>query len=1094
MKRLLLPVELQSQVVTQGLNNTMTKEHAGTPNDGVHFNGRPSVQQTTADHHQGTVSQWPAAQNTSSYFYYMSVNTSQQNPFMQMETPLPPNGLQVNCNQGNLYQDSQLINSHPPQSSLQKPKADYFQQNVAAQWKPQGANRWTQYNNLVPKRSMKESHSSRTGMTTKPGLPSSTTRTSLPHQQRVNMGQCESSLTHNNKVIYNHCNVENNTQQAMGYYHRPHSYIAQSQQPSGDNHLVNMPIQQGTHVSCVSQRTQQHPAQLSPTFHSKEANTQSDKDKAISRIIDSLQCFCPVNQDVCSTANNSSLYRGVHSSITTQPVPTNASNTHQSLVIIPGGTLSEYVPVISPPEDMAGSSQKPPFVPHKVLNVSMIDQNKSLGKEVRNSQSPEAPLSTTEEECTVNSPSGHTNTKAIAVVQPLSPQSCQVPSSHEAFDTVGFKTADIRSPGSLQEVSEKTVSAQELRPRLAGKTSADQHEGPMSPPADVSRSQSCESGDDPEASISKSSSAPTVNWTIQDLQKLIENEEAAQQKYSDLVDGRIKLWQLFRKSFRTYEARKDLFHLFVECKRFMTNHVTPDTVMTQLKPGGENQEYQILRDNSLYTEPPFRSTWLNIEQLDDIDKEFGFPPCLRHTRIQKMDSQWDLATAARGSPEATEKDLKQTEPKLGESDVEKQGESSPIRDLSPDHTQDGDSPDPCYSFKIRVLSPEEAKLIYKCTESPERHSEGAHVENQDSAHHQPEKDASVAADVPVLTVAQLNETDCPIEEVCCLSRLVGNIFESSEPLVKCQCGVKQSVKAVIDITESDSDDSVTEIGEVIILTENQKDNPPGTDYASVYPKIDSVYTQADSESIQSIFSAAYDSRIENPSGSDAEISSLIWEGKGKKLSDVSSVETKEQTPVSTKTAPLQDVNLTGTSKKESKPEARAVSPVSKESSWCKLASKVESQLSTGPEVPVELAGRNHLDSDTVGAHLVLFGSVQKGTGKTYERKRHFSSEGAVCTSSKPPEVLSVMRQFSETLPVQEKSVKNKIFEIWRESFPVKPLKRRGKNTERSPFSLGAQEKQPGSPEKTLKLLNPSLRTSDGSQCKLVTKCISPGEL
>lgn len=1082
---------LQSQVVNLAVNDTAMKEDAESPNNRVYFKGRTSFQQT-AYLHQGAGSQWPAAQNTSSCIYYTS------------------NGLQVNCSQDNFYQDSRFINSHPPQSSLQKPKADYLQQNVPAQQKPQGANQWNQYNVWVPKCGMKDSHSSQTGMTVKPALPSSTTATLPPYQQRVNTGQCE-SLTHNN-----HCNRENNTQQATGYYHRPHSYITQSQQPSRDNFLKNMPIQQGAHVPCMGQRTQQHPAQISPMFHSKEDNTHSDKDKTIARIIDSLKNVCPVNQDVCTTANNSSLYRGVLSSITTQPMPTNTSNTRQSSVFIPGETLPEYISVILPIHDMAGSSQRTPYVPRNVLKVPMIDQNKSVGKELRNSQSPETPPSATEENYAVNSPSGLTNSKAIAVVQPLSQQSCQVSSNHEALDAVGYKSAVAGSCESLPEVSEKTVYAQELSSRLAGKTLADEHDAQMTPPSDVPRSQSCESAEDPEASVSMSS-GPTVTWTIKELQKLIETEETTQQKWSDLVDGRIKLGQLFAKNLRTYEARKDLFRLLRECKIFLNRHITPDTVLEQLKPGVEKQRYQILGDNDLYTEPPFTSMWLNInDQLDDIDKEFGFPPCLRCTRAQKMDNQMDLVAVASITPEHTdcevsEKDLKQAEPRLTEYDVEKHVESSPIRAASPDDTQDGDSPDPCYSFKIQVLSPEEAKLIYERPESPEQHSVVARVENQDSDR-QPEKDAcsSVAGDVPDLSFALLNETDCPIEEVCCLSKLVGNIFESNPPLVKCQCNAKKSIRSVIDITESDSDDSVTEIMdiyekspcEVIIVIENKNDNPSRTDDASLYPKIDAVYACADSESIPSIISAACDSKIENPGGSDIEICKLISEGEDKKLSDVSSdssVETKEQTPVSTKSAPLPDVNLTGQSKRESKPETPAVFPLFKESSPCNLTTKVESQLSTRPEVSVDTAMRKHLDSNSKAAQLVLFGSVQS-PGKTYKRKRHFSSEGAVCTSSKPPEVLSVplrsmKRQFSEPLPVQEQSVKNKIFEIWRKSFPVKSLNRQGKNTQRSALSLRAPEKQAVSPEKKkLKLLDLSQRPSDGFQCRMETKCISPGEL
>ena len=1110
MTRLLLPIELPSQIMSLEMENTTTKEHAGTlNNNGVYHNDRTSGLHT-AYHHQGDGSQWSAAENTGSCIYYISLNASQQNSFMQTGTPLLPNGLQVNCNQDNFYQDSRFLNSNVPQSNLRNPEADYLQ-NVPAHWTPQGANQPKQYNILVPKHMMKDSHSRDPGMTVKSVLPSSTTTTAQPHQQRGHTGQCETHLTHNNQVVYNHCLAEHNTQQATAYYRTPHSYISQSQQASRDNRL---PIQQGMHVSCMDQRARQYPARLSPTFHSKEAIAQSDKDKAISRIIDSLKSFYPVHQDVLSTANYSSLYKGAQSGIATQPTPTTTSNTSQSSLFIPEETLSEHISVMSVTQDMAGSSQRTPYVPGNVLCVPTIDQNKSVGKKLRNSQSPEAPPPA-KEEVAVHSSSGHGNLKAIAVVQPLYQQSSQVSSNPEAFDAIGYKAAATGSCESLQEIPEKTVCEQALSSRLTGKTLTEQHDALITPPSDVPRSQSCESADDPEASISKSSSGPTVTWTIKKLQRLIKAEESAQQKRSDLpVDRRTELCQLFRKNLGTLEARQKLLYLFGECKRFVMKHVTPNTVLTQLKPGVENQHYHILRDNSLYTEPPYRSTWLNInDQLDDIDREFGFPPSLRCPHMQRLDSQTDPVTAGSIAPEqvdneVSDKGFKQPEPKLMESDVEKQVESSPNRAASPDDTQDGDSPDPCYSFKIQVLSPDKAKLIYERTESPEQQSKVACVEDQDS-NHQAEKDASssVAGDVPHFSVALLNETDCPIEEACCLSRLVGNIITSNPPLVKCKCGTKKSLKAVIDITGSDNEDSTTEMMDIsrkspceaIVLIETQTHNLSSTDDASLYPKTKGVYTCADSDSLQSIISAACEGKIENSRASEIKISSLTSEGEDEKLPDVSSdssVET-EQAPVSAKTAPMPDVSLTSDSNKERKAESCEVLPLFEEPSYSKLTSAVESQLSAGSEVSVEPPVRKHSEANRKAAQLVLFGSVQSPT-KTHKRKRHFSSESAVCTSSKPPEVLSVQlhsmkRQFSEPLSVQEESAKKKIFETWRKSFPVNPLKQRGKNTRSSALSLRAQEKQSVSTEK-LKLLNLSLKSSDGLQCRMGRKRSSSGEL
>lgn len=1051
--RLLLPAELQSQVVNLAINNAMMKDHAGTPNNGAYLNGRTTLQQTTAYLHQGAGSNW---QNTSSCIYYTSLNTSRQNPPMQIRTPLHPNAHQVNCNQGNFYQDSRSINPYPPQSSPHNPKANYLQKNVPAQWKPQGANNWKQYNVPVVESRVQSVHSSDNRMLT---------TTSPSYQQRVNTGPCESSLTHNNQVFYNRSICEPNTQQPPSYYHK-HNYICQSQPPSRDYYLQNMPVQEGTRVPFMGQGSLHYLNQQGLTLHSKEANMQSDKNRRISAIVDSLKSYS-VNQDACSTANNSSLYRGVQSSITPQPMPTNPSNTRQSSVFTPGETSSEYIPVTPPPQDMAGSS---PETPH-VVNWPVINQNKSVGEELRNSLSPEE--QSTEEDSTVSP--GHTNLKAIAVVQPLSQESFQVSSNRKDFDTVGYEYAATSSCESHQDVSELPESPQELSSRLAGETLADQHHAQMTPPPDVPRSQSCESRDDLEASTSKGSPGPTAPLTFKEMPNLIETEETPQEKCSNLVDSRNKLHLLFIKNFSTCKAWKEVSNLVTESKKFVKKHRTQETTLLPPEPGRETQHYSILGDNDLYTEPPFKSLWLNInDQLDDIDKEFGFPPCLKSTHRQKMDSQMDLITPTSITPgqtdrEVPEKDLKQAEPKLVEPEVE----SSPIRAASPDHTQDSDSSDSCYSFKIQVLPPEEAKMIHEQTSGPEQHNEVAPVENQDSDC-QPERDAcsSVARDVPDSSIALLNDTEAPMENICCLSTLMESYLKPNQPLFRCQCSAKKSVQVIIDLTgsDSDSDDSVTEMMDIsrkspyeeMVLIENKEDNdPPSTDDAF-------LSTCADSESIQSVISTACDSNIENPSNSDTERSSLISKGEEMKFSDISSdsgEETEEQTPVATKTAPLPDDE----SKTERSPEPQALFP-----------------LDNTAEVSVEPPVEKHLDSNSKAAQLVLYGSVPS-PGKTHKRKRHFSCD---FSTLRPPEVLSVplssvKRQLSERLPAQEQSVKSKIFDIWRKSFPVKSLKPQGR---KQTLSLKTREKQAGSPErKKLKLL-------DSSQRPVETKWVSPGEL
>lgn len=1041
-------------------DDAMRNANAQMSTSGPYFDGRMSVQQASTFHPLGAGSQQPAAADVSSCNYSL-LGTSQQSSFMQNGTPLPSNGLKV-IHQCNFYQDSQFIHSHPPQLSLQKPNSEYSQQNVASHWKPQVTDQqaWMQYQS--PNASMHK-HSvilqnSDSGMKTKPSESSGTTATttSLPHQQRLYTGQYGFPFPHNNRVIYKRLNKNNDTQQS--YLHRLQSYNTKFRQTRRDNHIDNMPSHQGVQVSQVGQRSQQHPAQLSPIFHSKEVNNKIEDE--ILRIADDLRNSYPLNQDVCAPSNNSSQYRGVQSNFSNQPVATNTSNTGQSSVFSPREALCEHCPIISSTQSAASSLQKSHCV---VLNLLMVDQNNSLGKESGNSQTPKPDV-----DCSVNSPPGRTNSKAVAVVQPLSQQSSQVYSNLEVFDADGCKPAAISPCNPPTEVSEKTVCAQDLGSTPAGKMLVDQNDAQQTL--------------GPDAPTSKISSDLTVTWTIKELQQLIRAEEKAQQKCTDLPDDmRSKVHRLFIKNVRALESRKNVLCFLRECKIFLKSHIMSDTVITQLKPGFENtlEHYHVLRDNHLYSEPPFRSLWLNVnDQLDDIDKEFGFPPCLRYPCRSTTNSQPSLVATADVTPdktvtESSHKDFSlvepksveseveaQVEPKLVESEMEAQSpsvECSPVQAASDDDMEDGNSPNPYYSFEIQILPPDEAKLIYEQTESLEQPSEAACVQSRD-LEHQPEEDVSSSVSsggCPRLDITLLNGTevtlDSPVEEVCCFSRLVENIFEPNLLQDKCQCGEKQSIIAVVNLTDGD---------------------PSGGS------------TPAHSVTIHSISSTGSDDEVENPDDSHINISSHASEGEEKNLCDVSSdsVEHEQQTPVIRTVAPVPDVDLTR--KSENEPRGHAGSSLPD-----------KSQLSADLEVSGNTSVRRQ--SKSKAAQLVLYGSEQNPVNPS-KRKRCFSSEGAVCAMLMPPEVLSVplrslKRRLSEPLPAPEQSVKSKIFDIWKKSFPVTPLKGRRKNPHKCATSPGAKEKPQESPERNLKSksLKSKPRPKDGAKHRMVT---SPGEL
>eukprot|EP00066_Takifugu_rubripes_P016283 XP_011605549.1 PREDICTED: uncharacterized protein LOC105416914 [Takifugu rubripes] len=1141
-------------LLTRLLQEEITEDTMGMESPRTYVNGgRPPV----TFHYTGAVSLLPAAENTSSCNYYQLQNSSQQSSLVQN-----PNGLQV-INESNVYPDSQFINSRPPHSYVQKPNADSLQQSGPVHLNPHGVVQQTptQYHSSNVTMHNRDVNILRTGDTSMTALMSGApTTTSLSQQQRVDTCHNRSSLTHNNQNVYSRCNRGNENWQQIYYSQRIQSYIKKLQKHRRDGHCEIRQSQQGVPVSHQGQRTQQHPPPPYTTSHSKEAIKQHDREKILLGMTEDRRSSYPINQVNCSPTNNTSLYRGVQSKMN-QPMETNTSNAGQPSMYIPVQSLTESIPVITLKQNMALSSENGSYVR---LNLLVVDQNNSSP----HSSALDTLPSATEDTCSLSTPPGCTNSRAIAVVQPLS-QSCQVFSEQQAVEAVSDKSGATTSCNSPAEVVDKAACTQEFNSRPVDKMFEDQSDAQKSPPS-VSRSQSCESSDDPKSSISEISSGLTVSWTIKELQQLIQVEEDAQKRSRDWpVDCFFKVQQLFLDNFRTRPAIDDLLCFVAECQMFLQKHKKTDFVVTQFKPGFENQHehYHILKDNDLYSETPYRSCWLNNNlQLDDIHKEFDLPSCLRGTGLN---SQVDLLATASGAPgqkfsEASEEDLPQTEPKPVESDVKTQVEpkqatshvgrqvkpklikfhvwrplkpkvmecnagrkvkpklvecdvgrkvkpkvmeydvgtqakpklaasdvetqpcsveSSPIQAPSPDNTQASDSDDPFLSFEIQVLPPEEAKLIYEQTESPEHHSDVASIENQEWDH-EPVEDActSVARESPDISDL-FNETDdtpdSPIEEVCCLSRLVGNIVESNLPLQKCQCGSKQSVEAVIDLTKDDtSHDSDTETMkssekcncEVIILIENKEDNPCSTDAdVSLDPEMD-INTIADSVSIQSVSSAGLDS--------DVEVSSPISEGEENKFSGVSSdssVETEEQTRVCT-TEPRHNCT-TGNSENECKSGRRAVS----------LIKSSLSNLPAEADVAVDPARRKQLKNQK-DAQLMLYGSVQQAPVNTGQRERRFSPDGSVCAISKPPDVISVplrslKRHLEDPLPVQEQSAKHRIFEIWRKSFPVTPLKQSTKNTQKPVLSAAAKKKMKDSPvtKMRLKLLKSSLRHKNVSK-------------
>ncbi|KAF7646031.1 hypothetical protein LDENG_00194840 [Lucifuga dentata] len=112
---------------------------------------------------------------------------------------------------------------------------------------------------------------------------------------------------------------------------------------------------------------------------------------------------------------------------------------------------------------------------------------------------------------------------------------------------------------------------------------------------------------------------------------------------------------------------------------------------------------------------------------------------------------------------------------------------------SPNNSESADSSDPYYSFQIKILPPDEARLVFEQGESQKT----GNPDNQpDKLRKDSEEDElSEIPDVKFSEVTLQNRTVSPIEQFCCITRWMEIISGSNTPsLSKCQCSQQQSLE------------------------------------------------------------------------------------------------------------------------------------------------------------------------------------------------------------------------------------------------------------------------------------------------------------
>lgn len=513
------------------------------------------------------------------------------------------------------------------------------------------------------------------------------------------------------------------------------------------------------------------------------------------------------------------------------------------------------------------------------------------------------------------------------------------------------------------------------------------------------------------------SSVPAIPWTTGKLIKLIQDDEKAQMKHRmNLMkfDSANKLLSLFwNGDIKNLACKlktgwyKDLM---ADTTTFCSDHVTSDSViLSQVKPsfGKQLSNYHILKHNTAYSELPYKSSWLNVnEQLDDIDKEFGFPVSLSH-RLQMIDSLADQVRTANSNlaqilSEVANKGLSQTELESVDIGEEKQAstmDSTSTQAAFPNETDSPDSSDPYYSFEIQVLPPEEAKRIFEQVQGK---------------------------------MSQSNDTDNQSE------RITDSSVEDVQP-------------KAIDVATCSQPELCNELSQTTALTDNDHKT-----HSEVYCIRGQFKSAGGTQSCASVSSGK---ESENLPSSESEVASQISELGGQTQMTctdeaVSLVESEEeQTQISAMAAIQTTFSLSGRHETVERKRKRLSNHdrffPSLTSKKCKPSADVDSQPSTRRKVLIDTTDSEPLASNTRPVQLVLFGSAPQDTCfLNGSRKKHVSSSEAVSYGlPRPPEVLTTIlsppRKPSEPVPAGKYSVKRWI-QGKRRSFPPPKIRCRNK--------------------------------------------------
>ncbi|XP_003447123.2 protein AMN1 homolog [Oreochromis niloticus] len=433
----------------------------------------------------------------------------------------------------------------------------------------------------------------------------------------------------------------------------------------------------------------------------------------------------------------------------------------------------------------------------------------------------------------VHSSPGNAGTKAVAVVQPLPSLESQLHNDHASCDsTAGDSLNNPKKTFALDTTAiNKTLPTTESGTQNTGKQSELDVNVQNSIPSQESVSQNSPEDQSGIQTLSTSpvsdlSALPTAPWTLLALTKLIKDAEKNQKEPSDLKELHTAqkildlFWEGKLETLQMYSSKVGFLRV-LGVKDFCKKYLTANSVVLLEVDGNFEEQmksYHVLKDNEVFSELPYKSSWLNLnEQLDEIDKEFGFPLSLKHhTLLLESDGQKDQMHINNSDPaivsKVPSKVLPLTDFEPVDSNEGKETttlEPPSIQTSSPNQT-DGSS-DPCLSLKIQVMPPEEARRYHEQMENAMPQSMDAErVVGSFTESETPDNTESTSRK------SELETVEIGISQsLCCLTKLLEMTIGSSTPSdCKCHTQKEQKYRKWINKT--------SDIGETVVLKHNNQ--------------------------------------------------------------------------------------------------------------------------------------------------------------------------------------------------------------------------------------------------------------------------------